>query len=127
MRTEKIEAEGGMPPLGPYSPGIAAGDLVFVSGQTPADPATGKVPEGIEAQTRQALENVWSILSAAGVSRSSVASVTVYLTDLGDFAAMNSVYAEFFEAPYPSRVCVEVSKLPKGGKIEISAIGVRHR
>ncbi|MGI6009426.1 MAG: RidA family protein, partial [Methanomethylophilus sp.] len=98
---------------------------VFVSGQTPADPKTGNVPDGIEAQTRQALENVWAVLDAAGVKRNAVASVTVYLTDLGDFAAMNKVYAEYFEDPYPSRVCVQISKLPKDGKIMVSAIGVR--
>jgi 2-iminobutanoate/2-iminopropanoate deaminase len=125
MKTEKIVAEGGMPPLGPYSPGIAFDKLVFVSGQTPADPKTGNVPDGIEAQTRQALENVWAVLDAAGVKRNAVASVTVYLTDLGDFAAMNKVYAEYFEDPYPSRVCVQISKLPKDGKIMVSAIGVR--
>ena len=109
--------------LGPYSQGVTAGNLVFTSGQIPVDPATGKVPETIEEQTRQALSNVKSILEKAGAKE--ILNVTVYLTDISEFAAMNSVYAEFFQAPFPSRSCVAVAALPKGVKLEVSAIALK--
>lgn len=108
--------------LGPYSQGVSAGGMVFTSGQLPIDPATGNIPATIEEQTRQALTNVRNILDAAGAGE--VVSVTVYMKDLSEFAAMNSVYAEFFTAPFPSRSCVGAD-IPKGAKLEISAIALK--
>ena len=109
--------------LGPYSQGINAGNLVFTSGQIPVDPATGKVGETIEEQTRQALSNVKAILEEAGAG--DILSVTVYMSDISEFAAMNAVYETFFTAPYPSRSCVGVAALPKGVKLEVSAIALK--
>lgn len=112
--------------IGPYSQAIRNGDLVFVSGQIPIDPATGLVVEGdIAAQARQVFVNLRAILAAAGMSFAQVAKTTVYLTDLTDFAAMNLVYAEFVTDPPPARATVEVSRLPRDVRVEIDLIAVR--
>lgn len=106
--------------IGPYSAGVVAGNAIHVSGQLPIDPATGEFAgEDIASQTRQSLTNVKSILEAAGASMSDVAEVMVLLDDIADFAGMNEVYGEFFEAPYPSRAAFAVDELPKGAKVEI--------
>jgi 2-iminobutanoate/2-iminopropanoate deaminase len=111
--------------VGPYSQGIEAGGFVYVSGQVPLDPATGVlVGGGIEEQTRRSMENVKAVLEAAGSGLDRVVRATVYLTDLGDFAAMNRVYAGFFPADPPARACVEVSRLPKDARVEIDAIAL---
>ena len=111
--------------VGPYSQGIRAGDLVFVSGQIPIDPSTGRMVEGgIDDQTRQALRNLQAVLEAAGTRLDRVVRATVFLTDLGEFDAMNRVYATFFPADPPARACVEVSALPKGARVEIDAIAL---
>ncbi|MDR2698575.1 MAG: Rid family detoxifying hydrolase [Candidatus Methanoplasma sp.] len=110
-------------PSGPYSQAVISGDIVFVSGQIPIDPTDGTVPEGTEDQIRIALNNTISVLSAAGVGKGHVLKVTVYLTDMKDFALMNSIYAKTFYAPYPARTCVEVSSLPKGVRIMVDAVG----
>ena len=111
--------------IGPYSAATQAGNTVYVSGQLPADPATGAFPADITGQTRQSLTNVKAILAAAGLTMNDVVKTTVYLSDIADFAAMNEVYATFFEAPYPARAAFQVAALPKGAKVEIEAIAVK--
>ena len=110
--------------IGPYSAAVRAGNIICVSGQLPADPATGAFPDGIEAQTRQSLCNLKAILEAEGLSLANVVKTTVLLADIGDFAAMNGVYAEFFGAPYPARAAFQVAALPKNALVEIEAIAV---
>lgn len=122
---EPISTAGAPAAIGPYSQGIAAGDLVFVSGQLPLDPATGKIPEGIAAQTEQALKNLAAILAERGMGLENVVKTTVFLADLGDFAGMNEVYAKHFAAPYPSRSAFQVAKLPLGAPLEIECIAVK--
>jgi 2-iminobutanoate/2-iminopropanoate deaminase len=114
--------------VGPYAQGVRVGDFVFVSGQVALDPATGVlVPGGVEEQTRRVLLNLQAILEAGGSGLDRVVKATVYLTDLGQFDAMNRVYASFFPGDKPARVCVEVSRLPKNGSVEIDAIGAVNR
>ena len=109
--------------IGPYSQAIAQGGLIFVSGQLPIDPSTGAFPEGgVEAQTRQSLTNIKSILEQAGSGMDKVVKTTVLLADMGDFAAMNGVYAEFFSEPYPARCAFAVKTLPKGALVEIECV-----
>ncbi len=109
--------------IGPYSQAVAAGGLVFVSGQLPIDPATGAFAgEDIASQTRQALNNVRSILRAAGCSCDDVVKTTVLLANIDDFAAMNAVYAEFFRESCPARAAFAVKDIPKGALVEIEAI-----
>jgi len=110
-------------PIGPYSVGIVQGELVFASGMLGLDPQTGELaPGGVEAETRQSLQNVAAILEAAGSSMSLVLKTTVFLRDMDDFARMNTVYAEFFRAEPPARSTVQVAALPKGGAVEIEAV-----
>ena len=109
--------------IGPYSQGIQAGGLLFVSGQIPLVPATGEmVAGGIEAQTTQVLDNLQAILTEAGASMDAAVKTPVYLKDIGDFAVVNAIYAKYFTKDCPARVCVEVSNLPKGALIEIDVI-----
>ncbi|MDD6498701.1 MAG: RidA family protein [Bacteroidales bacterium] len=109
--------------IGPYSQAIKVGELVFVSGQLPIDPATGAFAEGgIKELTRQSLTNMKAILEEAGTSMANVVKTTVFLADMNDFAAMNEVYAEFFTAPFPARSAVAVKTLPKGALVEIECI-----
>lgn len=110
--------------IGPYSQAVDCGSILITSGQVPIDPATGEfVPGGITEQTRQSLTNVKAILAEAGLTMDNVIKTTVFLQNMGDFAAMNAVYAEFFtEGSYPARSAVEVAKLPKGALVEIEAI-----
>jgi 2-iminobutanoate/2-iminopropanoate deaminase len=111
--------------VGPYSQAIRTGDLVFASGQVALDPATGELVEGgVEEQTRQVLANLSAVLEAAGTTLDRVVRATVYLTDLGDFARVNAIYAEWFREAPPARVCVEVSRLPKESLVEIDAIAL---
>ncbi len=126
MKKEVIRTPLGPGAIGPYSPAIKVGQLVFVSGQVPLDPATGNVidDKNIKAQTRRALMNLQGILTASGASIANVVRTTVYLTDLKQFADMNSVYAEFFHTSPPARSTVEVSRLPKDVAIEIDCIAV---
>lgn len=122
---QPISTMGAPAAIGPYSQGIAAGQLVFVSGQLPVDPATGKIPEGIAAQTEQALKNMAAILTEQGLTLDNVVKTTVFLADLADFAGMNEVYAKHFAAPYPSRSAFQVAKLPLGAPLEIECIAVK--
>ncbi len=106
--------------IGPYSQAIRSGSTVYVSGQIPIDPATGKfVSDDVREQTRQVLTNVKHILEAAGMTMGNVVQATVYLADIADFTAMNEVYAEFFAEPYPARAAVQVAALPRGARVEI--------
>ena len=112
--------------IGPYSQGVATTGLVITSGQLGLDPATGAFPEGgIAEQTRQSLENVKAVLEAAGSGMDKVIKTTVFLKDMNDFAAMNAVYAEFFEEPYPARAAFQAAAIPKGAKVEIECIAVK--
>lgn len=110
--------------IGPYSQAYAAGGLVITSGQLPVDPATGEIPEGIAAQAEQSCKNVGAILEAAGVGFDKVIKTTCFLSDMGDFAAFNEVYAKYFSSK-PARSCVAVKTIPKGALCEIEAIAVQ--
>jgi 2-iminobutanoate/2-iminopropanoate deaminase len=113
-------------PIGPYSPGIAVGDLVFLSGQTPLEAATGKLVEGdIARQARQCLENLKALLAAAGLGFGHVVKTTIFLTDMADFAAVNEVYKAYVREPYPARSTVAVAALPMGATVEIEMIASR--
>lgn len=111
--------------IGPYSQAIDTGSFLYASGQIPINPADGSIPEGIKAQTAQSLANVKAILAEAGLSLANVVKTTVFLADMNDFTAMNEVYAEAFEAPYPARSAVAVKQLPKSVLVEIEVIAVR--
>ncbi len=126
-RMKPIKTSNAPEAIGPYSQAVDSGTgLVFLSGQLPIDPATGAFPEGgVKEQTRQSLLNVAAILREAGLGLGNVVKTTVFLSDMGDFAAMNEVYAEFFSAPFPARSAVAVKALPKGALVEIECIAVR--
>jgi 2-iminobutanoate/2-iminopropanoate deaminase len=112
--------------VGPYSMAIEAGDFVYLSGQTPMDPATGKLVQAdIGAETKQCLENLKNVLDAAGLTFAQVVKANVFLTNMGDFAAMNAVYATYFPAPYPARSTVAVAALPLGARVEIELVAYR--
>ena len=112
--------------IGPYSQAIQVGNLVYTSGQIPIDPSTGAFVEGgIKEQTRQSLANVKAILEEAGLSMNNVVKTTVFMADMGDFADMNAVYAEFFTEPYPARSAVAVKTLPKGALVEIEVVAAK--
>lgn len=124
-RFQLVTPAGSQPVLGPYSPAVVSGSMVFVSGQIPRD-ASGKViGESIEAATRQVLENLKSVLTAAGCSPADVVKTTVFLQDLNDFDGMNKVYAEFFSGHRPARSTVQVAKLPASSRIEIECIAMK--
>ena len=109
--------------IGPYSPAVRAGQLLFVSGQVPIDPATGQLIEGdIAAQTRRVLDNVGALLEAAERSFADVVRTTVFLADMNDFAAVNAIYGQYFSEPYPARATVQVARLPKDARVEIDVI-----
>lgn len=109
--------------IGPYSPAIRAGQLLFVSGQIPIDPATGTMVDGdVAAQTRRVMENLRALLEAAGLSFASVVRTTIYLADMNDFGKVNEVYGGCFSEPYPARATVQVARLPKDARVEIDLI-----
>ena len=121
--SRKTFPAAGATAVGPYSHAVEAGDLIFLSGQTPLDSATGKLVEGdIEAQTEQCFVNLFNVLAAAGLTEANVVKANVFLTDMGNFAAMNKVYATKFSAPYPARSTVAVAGLPIGAQVEIELI-----
>ncbi len=111
--------------VGPYSQAVEIDGTLYISGQLPIDGATGTMPDGIEAQTRQSLTNIGHILREAGYDYRDIAKTTVLLQRISDFAAMNKVYAEFFTADMPARVCFEAAALPKGALVEIDAIAAK--
>ncbi len=126
MNRQVIVAPKAPPALGPYSHAIVTGELVFTAGQVGLDPETRKLVEGgIQAQTKQALKNVAAILEAAGSSLELVVKTTVFLQDMGDFAAMNAVYAEFFSQNAPARSAVQVAALPLGALVEIETVALK--
>lgn len=109
--------------IGPYSQAVRSGKTVFLSGQIPLDPATGQLVEGdIATQSRRVFDNLAAVCQAAGGSLGDVMRVGIYLTDLGDFAAVNAVMADYFSAPYPARSTIEVAGLPRGAQVEVDAI-----
>lgn len=124
---ERINTAKAPAAIGPYSQAIDSGaGIVFVSGQLPIDPASGAFPEGgIKEQTRQSLTNARAILEAAGLGLNNVVKTTVFLADMGDFGAMNEVYAQFFSEPFPARSAVAVKTLPKGALVEVECIAAK--
>lgn len=120
-----MTAAGAAKPIGPYSPALKIGNLLFLSGSIPLDPVSGQlVTGGIAEQTRRVMENIKALLEAGGTSFNHVARTTVFMVDLGEFAAMNEIYASYFTAPYPARSTVQVVKLPKDVRIEIDVIAI---
>ena len=126
MANKEITTEQAPAAIGPYSQGISAENIAFVSGQLPIDPATGEFAgNDIASQTRQSLKNVQAILAENGMTMADVTKTTVLLADIAEFAEMNQVYAEFFAEPFPARAAFEVAALPKNAKVEIEAIAVK--
>ncbi|MCX6091613.1 MAG: RidA family protein [Candidatus Bipolaricaulota bacterium] len=124
MIRRPITTTGAPGAIGPYSQGIRAGGLFYTSGQLPLTPSGELIRDDIPSAARQALENVRAILSAGGATMKDVVKVTVYLTDMAHFAAVNEVYAQFFSEPYPARTCVAVARLPLDAPLEIEAHAV---
>ena len=123
MSREPISTELAPAAIGPYSQAVRAGGSVFLSGQIPLDPATGQLVDGdIQVQTRRVFDNLKAVCAAAGGSLDEVVRVGIYLMDLSDFAQVNAVMAEYFQAPYPARSTIQVSGLPRGARVEIDAI-----
>lgn len=110
--------------IGPYSQAIEVNGMVFTSGVIPVNPATGVIPEGVEAQATQAFTNLTNLVEASGAAMSQVVKTTVFIKEMNDFGKINEIYAKFFKEPYPSRSCVEVARLPKDVLIEIEAVAV---
>ena len=124
-RKEVIASPTAAPAIGPYSPALRVGNLLFLSGQIPLDPATGQVVGGdIRAQTTRVLQNLGELLTAAGADFAHVVRTTIFLADLADFAVVNEVYATYFSEPYPARATVQVARLPRDVRVEIDAIAV---
>ena len=111
--------------VGPYCQAKLCGNTLYTSGQLGLVPATGELPQGVEAQAAQALENLGAVLSAAGMGFGDVVKTTVFLADMGDFAAINAVYAKYFPGEAPARSCVQAAALPKGALFEIEAVAVK--
>src|SRR5512141_3016094 len=125
MSRQSIHTDAAPAAIGPYSQAVRSGQMVFLSGQIPLDPATGALVNGdISAQARRAFDNLKAVCEAAGGSLDSIVRIGLYVTDLGDFAAVNAVMADCFSAPYPARSTIEVSALPKGAAVEVDAIMV---
>lgn len=123
---KQISTQNAPAAIGPYSQAIEVNGFVYASGQLPIDPATGTFPEGgVKEQTRQSILNVKAILEEAGLALSNVVKTTVYLADMGDFAAMNEVYSQFFAQPFPARSAIAVKALPKGALVEVEVVAAR--
>lgn len=120
-----INANNAPAAVGPYVHAVETGNMIFTSGQLGLIPETGELPKGVEAQAHQALKNLGAVLEAGGSDFDHVVKTVVFLDDINDFAAINAIYAEYFDGEVPARSCVEVAKLPKGGLIEIEAIAVK--
>lgn len=125
MTVRAVTGPGIPKPLAPYSPGIEAGNLVFVSGQIGLDHASGELLDGVEAQAERALKNIAAVLDGAGLTMADVAKVQIFLADINDFNAVNEVYAKYVGDPPPARSTYQVAALPRGARIEIEAIAVR--
>lgn len=124
MQRKVISTQHAPAAIGPYSQAIRVGNFVFASGQLGLDPNTGKLQEGVEAQARQALANVKSVLEAAGTSTDKVVKTTLFLANMGDFAKVNTIYGEIFQHEPPARSTVQVAALPLGGLVEIEVIAL---
>lgn len=123
---KQISTQNAPAAIGPYSQAIEVNGFVYASGQLPIDPAAGAFPEGgVKEQTRQSILNVKAILEEAGFALSNVVKTTVYLADMGDFAAMNEVYSQFFAQPFPARSAIAVKALPKGALVEVEVVAAR--
>lgn len=123
---KQISTQNAPAAIGPYSQAIEVNGFVYASGQLPIDPTTGAFPEGgVKEQTRQSILNVKAILEEAGLALSNVVKTTVYLADMGDFAAMNEVYSQFFAQPFPARSAIAVKALPKGALVEVEVVAAR--
>lgn len=122
---KEIRTDAAPMPIGPYSQAVRSGNLILTSGQIGIEPETGELAEGIEAQTRQVMENIKAILSQAGASMDDIIRCDIYLADLDDSKTVNEIYASYFRAPYPVRVTVQAASLPKGALIEIAGIASR--
>ena len=123
---KQISTQNAPAAIGPYSQAIEVNGFVYASGQLPIDPATGAFPEGgVKEQTRQSILNVKAILEEAGLALSNVVKTTVYLADMGDFAAMNEGYSQFFAQPFPARSAIAVKALPKGALVEVEVVAAR--
>lgn len=122
---ELVTAAGAAKAIGPYSPALKIGNLVFLSGSIPLDPMSGQLVDGgIKEQTTRVMENIKALLTAAGADFTKVARTTVFMVDLGEFGAMNEIYSSYFTAPYPARSTVQVVKLPRDVRVEIDVIAV---
>lgn len=123
MIREILHTEAAPGAIGPYSQGVKAGDTLYLSGQIPLDPATQQLTEGdIAAQTRRVFDNLAAVAEAGGARLIDAVKLTIYLTDIGDFAAVNEVMGEYFREPYPARAAIGVAALPKGARVEADAI-----
>ncbi|GIV11159.1 MAG: reactive intermediate/imine deaminase [Fimbriimonadales bacterium] len=123
MTKQAILSQDAPAPIGPYSQAVRVGDWIFISGQIPIDPATGKmITGGVATQTKQVLQNLQAVLTAVGLNLDSIVKTTIYMTDLSMFAELNEVYANYFHPPFPARATVQVSALPMGAQVEIEAI-----
>ena len=122
---EAVSSPGAPAAIGPYSAGVRAGNLLFLSGSIPLDPATGQVvPGDVTAQAIRVMENIAALLEASGATFGHVVKTTVFLADMSDFAAMNEVYAKYFTAPFPARSTVQVARLPRDVRLEIEVVAV---
>jgi 2-iminobutanoate/2-iminopropanoate deaminase len=122
---ELVTAAGAAKAIGPYSPALKVGNMVFLSGSIPLDPVSGQLVEGgIKEQTTRVMENIKALLATAGADFNHVVRTTVFMIDLGEFAQMNEIYASYFSAPYPSRSTVQVVKLPRDVRVEIDVIAI---
>jgi len=122
MRKEVVHTGSAPAAIGPYSQAIRVGDTVYLSGQLGLDPQTGNLRDGIEAQTRQVLDNLQAVAAAAGGALDDIVKLTLLLVDLGDFAKVNEIMASRFKQPYPARATYQVAALPKSGRIEVEAV-----
>ena len=122
MKKEIVSAAGAPAAVGPYSHAVKVGNLLYTSGQCGFIPATGALPEGVEAQARQALDNLKCVVEAAGATMDDVVKTVVFLANIADFGKVNAIYAEYFTKDEPARSCVQVAALPKGALIEVEAV-----
>jgi len=127
MSAKIIQTQKAPAAIGPYSQAVMTGEMLFTSGQLGIDPVTNALPEGVEAQTRQSLQNIRAILEAAALDITDVIKTVVFIRNMADFSAVNEIYASFFGDHKPARSCVEVSQLPKGGLIEIEVVARKSR
>ena len=125
MARETINAKNAPAAVGPYVHAVKAGNTLYTSGQRGLSPETGVLPEGVEAQAKQAMENLKAVVEAAGMTMADIVKTTVFLADINDFAAVNAIYASYFTGDAPARSCVQVAQLPKAGLVEVEAIAVK--